>query len=108
MSESDRRTQARVPVEMWVEEASDNAVYFQRSANVSIGGLFLENSVPHPAGTRVTLRFTLPGDEADIRTAAVIVRTEIGPVLGMHLQFVDLPEEAAARIDKFVARALQP
>jgi len=104
VSDSDRRTQTRVPVEMWVEEEADNAVYFQRSANLSSGGLYLENTVPHPVGTKVRLRFTLPGDETPISTQAEIVKTESR--LAMHLKFVDLPADASTRIERFIALAL--
>jgi uncharacterized protein (TIGR02266 family) len=90
---------------MWVEEEADNAVYFQRSANLSSGGLYLENTVPHPVGTKVRLRFTLPGDQAEIVTSAEIVKTE-NNVLGMHLKFLDLPADASTRIERFIAQAL--
>jgi hypothetical protein len=105
-SERNRRAQDRVPVEMWVEEHAENAVYFQRSANLSSGGLYLENSVPHPAGTRVKLRFILPGDDGEIITSAEIVGPEKDAALGMHLKFIELPAAASERIDRFIARAL--
>jgi uncharacterized protein (TIGR02266 family) len=106
VTDSDRRTQTRVPVEMWVEEEADNAVYFQRSANLSSGGLYLENTVPHPVGTRVRLRFTLPGDQAVITTNAEIVKTEAHSTLGMHLKFLDLPADASERIERFISTTL--
>jgi len=106
VSETERRAQARVPVDMWVEEEADNAVYFQRSANVSSGGLFLEYSVPHPTGTRVRIRFTLPGIQGEVTAHAEIVKADGG--LGMHLKFLDLGPDAAARIEQYIARARMP
>jgi len=91
---------------MWVEEQADNASYFQHSGNVSSGGLFLENSVPHPVGTRMRIRFTLPGESGEISTAAEIVKIEIAPVLGMHLKFIDISADAQARIERYIARAV--
>ena len=105
-TDSDRRSQTRVPIDMWVEEQAENASYFQHSGNVSSGGLFLENTMPHPVGTRVRLRFTLPGESGDITTAAEIVKIETAPVLGMRLKFVDLPADAQARIERYIARAV--
>jgi uncharacterized protein (TIGR02266 family) len=106
VSDPDRRTAARVPVEMWVEEQSANAVYFQRSANVSVGGLYLENSVPHPVGTRMSIRFTLPGDDAPLQLDARIVRIEQAATLGMHLEFLEIPAAATGRLERFIARQL--
>jgi hypothetical protein len=103
VSDADRRTQTRVPIEMWVEEKAVDAVYFQRSANLSIGGLYLENTVPHPVGTKLHLRFTLPGDAMEIAADAEIVKTEGG--LGMHLKFTALSASAAEQIERFIARA---
>jgi hypothetical protein len=103
VSDADRRTQTRVPIEMWVEEEAEDAVYFQRSANLSIGGLYLENAVPHAVGTKVHLRFTLPGDSTEITTDAEIVKSDGG--LGMHLKFAGMPASAAERIERFIARS---
>lgn len=105
-TESERRAAARVPVEMWVEEASANAVYFQRTANVSMGGLYLEHSVPHAVGTRMELRFTLPGDDVQVHTVAEIVKIEQVEAIGMHLKFVDLPAPMAERIDRYIGQHL--
>jgi uncharacterized protein (TIGR02266 family) len=106
VTDSDRRRETRVPVEMWVEEEADNAVYFQRSANLSSGGLYLENTVPHPVGTKVQLRFTLPGDQTVITTGAEIVKTEASSVLGMHLKFEGLSADASERIQRFITTTL--
>ena len=49
----ERRSGSRVPVQIWVEEKTERELYFQRSANLSLGGIYLENTIPHPVGTRV-------------------------------------------------------
>ena len=105
MGDNERRNAVRVPVEMWVEESSERELYFQRSANLSIGGMFLENTVPHPVGTVINIRFTLPGDTVRIETKAQIVNaadsTDGG--LGMGLKFVELEPGVAERIRTFIA-----
>jgi uncharacterized protein (TIGR02266 family) len=104
MSE-ERRRALRVPVQMFVEESHDHATYFQHSSNLSSGGIFLEKTIPHPVGTRVALQFTLPGDHTPIKVTAEIVNAlESEARLGMGLKFVDLPPDAAGRIDRFVAQ----
>ena len=105
---AERRTSQRIPVEMWVEESTDRELYFQRGANLSLGGIFLERTIPHPRGTLVNLRFTLP-----TATQPICVRGEIVNVgdaaneLGMGIRFIDLPETEAQRIAEFIERATQ-
>lgn len=91
---------------MWVEESSEGGLYFQRAANLSEGGIFLERTIPHPVGTRVTLEFTLPGDAEPIRVHAEIVNAAtVESEPGMGLRFVDVPPALAERIRGYVARA---
>jgi uncharacterized protein (TIGR02266 family) len=101
----ERRREVRLAIEMWVEEtAEDSSLYFQRTANLSVGGMFLEATVPHPVGTRVSLRFTLPGDRTPIEAKAEIVNAgQGGDAIGMGLKFIDLPPAAGQRIGQFVA-----
>ena len=102
----ERRLVPRVPVQIWVEEASERDLYFQRSANLSEGGIYLENTIPHPVGTRVTLRFSLPGDKEKLQVLAEVVGAIAGEEeMGMGLKFVELAEEAAQRIRQFIAHA---
>jgi uncharacterized protein (TIGR02266 family) len=101
----ERRRALRVPVQMFVEESHDHTTYFQTSSNLSSGGIFLERTIPHPVGTRVALQFTLPGDHTAIKVTAEIVNAaENEKQLGMGLKFVDLGQEAARRIDEFIAQ----
>ncbi|HEY7957546.1 MAG TPA: PilZ domain-containing protein [Polyangia bacterium] len=105
MTDSDRRTGARIPVKMWVEESSAGGLYFQRAANLSEGGIFLERTIPHPIGTMVSLQFTLPDEAEPLRVRAEIVNAAAAEAeLGMGLRFVELAEPEAERIRRFVAR----
>ncbi len=99
----------RVPVQMFVEESHDETTYFQRSSNLSPSGIFLENTVPHPVGTRVALQFTLPGDHTPIRVDAEIVSAlEEDAHLGMGLRFVDAPGDVSQRIAAFISQKTEP
>lgn len=98
----DRRSAARTPFDIWIEETSDQATYFQRSANLSAGGLYLENGIPQPVGTLMSLRFALPDDPAPIRLTAEVVRVETDTPFGMHLKFLAIPDDAAQRIARYV------
>jgi uncharacterized protein (TIGR02266 family) len=103
MDSKERRRGMRVPVKMWVEEQSENSLYFQRSANLSTGGIYLENTIPHDVGTVVNLLFTLPGDSEPLRVRGEIVAPHHeANDLGMGVRFVELTPELAARLERFV------
>src|SRR6185437_1475752 len=58
----ERRRDKRIPVDMWVEAEDGEDLYMQRAANLSVGGAFFAQTVPTLVGTKVKLRFQLPGD----------------------------------------------
>jgi uncharacterized protein (TIGR02266 family) len=102
---NERRRWARIPVEMWVQESRGRELYFQRAANLSRGGLFLENTIPHPYGTMVNLEFTLPGQGQPLRLRGRIVNLPgSGSELGMGVEFVDLDPRAERLIVEYVER----
>ena len=71
----------------------------------TLGGIYLENTIPHPVGTRVTLRFTLPGDEDKLEVRAEVAAAMTGEEeFGMGLKFVELDGAVAERIQKYIAR----
>ena len=98
--QADRRSARRVPLEVWVEEISEDAVYFQRTADVSPGGLHLAGTVPHPPGTEVKVRFGLPDGGDEIEASGVVTdgpREEGGT--GMGIRFTELDPEVAQRLE---------
>jgi len=102
---TERRQGNRVPVQIWVEEKTDRELYFQRSANLSSGGIYLENTIPHPVGTRVNLRFQLPGDADKIEVKAEVAAAIAGEEeFGMGLKFLDLGADIADKIKQYIAR----
>jgi uncharacterized protein (TIGR02266 family) len=102
----ERRSSVRIPVEMWVEESTERELYFQRGANISEGGIFLERTIPHPRGTVVTLQFTLPNDTSPVKVRGEIVNVgEASNELGMGVKFLDLAEGDRQRIQSFIERA---
>jgi len=102
----ERRSSARIPVEMWVEESTERELYFQRGANISVGGIFLERTIPHVRGTVVTLQFTLPNDTSPLKVKGEIVNVgEATTELGMGIKFLDLADDDRQRIHSFIERA---
>jgi type IV pilus assembly protein PilZ len=107
-SGSERRTSARLPMEMWVEELTDASQVFRRAGNLSRGGLYLDQTIPLPIGTRVSLKFTLPDDKVPVTVFAETVSIRGDVALGMGVKFVEVPPEVQARIDAYVKRVHTP
>jgi uncharacterized protein (TIGR02266 family) len=94
------------------DESGEGFIYFY-STDVSLGGLFLESDIPLKLGTRVFLSFALRGGEAPLRTIGRVVRVERETaesltVVGMGVQFSDLPESAKRAIQDYVEGAPEP
>jgi uncharacterized protein (TIGR02266 family) len=99
----DRRRHERVSVEIWVEETRGRELYYLRAANLSRGGVFLENTIPHPYGTLVELEFTLPGDRERLHVRGRVVdRPEMADRLGMAVEFIEMEPAVARKIEEFV------
>ena len=62
------RYQFRVPVQV----SSDQGETSGYSVNVSLGGMLLEIPVPFPFGTKLNLRFRLPGIDSDTEVEATV------------------------------------
>lgn len=107
-ADKDRRTSARLPIEMWVEELAEGSQVFRRAGNLSSGGMHLDHTIPIPLGTRVRLRFTLPGDNVPLMVNAEIVSIAVNSVLGMGVKFLDVEPTTQNRIDGYLLRALTP
>lgn len=106
MTADERRGERRIPIEMWVEELLGEDRYFQRSANLSLGGIYLEGTIPHPRGTIVNLKFTLPGDTDAIKVRGEIVGEPDEDRLGMNVKFLSLDETPGLtdRLKSFLAK----
>ena len=99
----ERRQESRVPLELWMEEAVGDEVYFRRTGNVGIGGVYFDNAIPHETGTEVTLKFTLPGDrEIVVARGTVINKATKQHPLGMRVRFIKIEGDGKARIRTFI------
>ena len=102
--QGERRAAPRVPLELWMEEAVGEEIYFRRTGNVSLGGVFFDNAIPHQAGTELTLKFTLPGDrEMVVARGTVVNKGNNTNPLGMRVRFVNIEGDGKLRIKNFIA-----
>jgi uncharacterized protein (TIGR02266 family) len=100
----DRRRAARAPLDLWVEEEKGDELYFRRTGNVSLGGVYFEQTIPHALGTVVRLRFALPGEaQRMIEAQAEIVNTPtVKDGLGMGLRFVSMNDADRLALQSFL------
>ena len=104
---TERRAEPRLAVDLWVESEEGEAIYFQRAGNLSAGGAFFTQTMPHPVGTRVRLRFALPDAPGEISCQGEIVRAVAHGEPGMGVKFLDLAPNVQDRIRNLVAKAPQ-
>jgi uncharacterized protein (TIGR02266 family) len=100
----------RVPAEMPVDLELRGDSFVAMSVNIGLGGLFVATDRKFEIGDRVEVRFTLPGQEQPVAVAGQVqwLYGHQGRALGVGLQFVGLPEEAAVAIQAFLRSAPRP
>lgn len=103
MSGSDHRASPRADITIWVEEHRPLGITFHHTGNISPTGVYFEGTLPHPLGTVVTLRFTLPNREAPIETQGEVVRSLLKQDRpGMAIRFTSLKPGDAEAISQLV------
>ena len=102
----ERRMAVRIPIDLWMEEVRGDEVYFRRSCNISEGGVFFEQSIPHPVGTHVTLRFSLPGTPHELTVDGDVVSAAHVSGLGMGVKFTKLAGKDKALLASFIKETL--
>jgi uncharacterized protein (TIGR02266 family) len=100
----ERRNDARISLEMWVEETTQNERYFRRASNLSRGGLRLDYTIPLPKGTAVNLTFTLPGDARPVTVTGEIVSTGMQNELRMGVKFINVQADYQTQLDAYLDR----
>ena len=106
-SDADRRNNRRLPLRIQVEYECMEDFLVDYTANVSIGGMFIETGSPQPIGTRFRLRFELPGLDHFIDTTAevrwVLSTDDAGTLpAGMGIRFADLSPEDQRHVQNLI------
>jgi PilZ domain-containing protein len=102
-SESDRRDSRRVPIQLLVRDATLGGSYEPFQGNLGIGGVYFDALHP-PVGSKVELRFIIPGTE-EIRVLGEVLRvSREGERFGAHVKFLDIPLDAELAIARFLQR----
>lgn len=101
------RRHPRAPVVMEVSFRSTGSFLVSYSLNISKGGFFLETEEKVPLGTRMTVRFTIPGADSPVETTAIVTwarpaNEKEGTPPGLGLQFDELDQNIGGRIDALI------
>jgi uncharacterized protein (TIGR02266 family) len=108
-----RRRHRRVGVSIDVDYSAGDDVFVEKSVNLSMGGMFISTGNPLPAGTAVSLRFTIPDAEPiEVRGEVTWVQSldPDGPPdqhPGMGIRFDDLSQKDARTLRTFLVRRLE-
>jgi len=101
---SERRSSERIDVVWSVDCETEQTFLYASITNISEMGIFVETHEPLEVGTRLTLRFAMPGtDEPFILMGQVqwvnpIRMLSDNPNPGMGIRFVELNGEARERL----------
>lgn len=107
----DSRKELRVPLLITKVKAEQGGKFFFGYAkSISKTGLFIQSANPKDVGEKFRIEFALPKDMGTIScTAEVVWKRDYHPYdefePGMGLKFVDIEEEMAIKIDKWVLTA---
>lgn len=110
MKEKRQYTRAPVRVEIICDELKDEqrrgeAVLCFYSTDISLGGVFLETSVPFKVGDTLHIRFVLPRVDKSIITIGKVVRlgqSGAGSVPGIGIEFERLNFDDKKLIEGYV------
>ena len=95
-----RRSSPRVVLSIPVAYRSGDTITAVLTLNLSKGGIGIRTMNPLPGGTKVRLRFRLPGARREIEAEARVAWSDRR--IGMGLQFEKVSSENQAAVDEFV------
>lgn len=100
--ESDRRDSMRVPIQLLVRDTGLGGSFEPYAGNLGIGGVYFEAAHP-PVGTRLELRFLVPGAREEIRVSGEVLRvSQEGSRFGAHVKFVDIELDDELAIARYL------
>ena len=101
---SERRSYERIDVEWSVDCETEQTFLYASITNISEMGIFVATHEPLEVGTRLTLRFAMPGEQSpfilggQVAWVNPIKLLSDNPNPGMGIRFVDLSSENRERI----------
>jgi len=106
---SNLRSSERIDLEVKVTLESDSNFYTGLTQNISAGGVFIATHLIRPIGSRISLKFALPGSPEPIAVETEVRWIKENSALmradgasGMGVRFIELSPEATAAITAFL------
>jgi hypothetical protein len=100
--DDDRRESQRVPIHLLVRDAAIGGLFEPYDGNLALGGVWFDSFHP-PVGSRVEVRFLVPGARDEVRAVGEVLRvSREGPRFGAHVKFVEIPLDAELAIARFL------
>mgnify|MGYP000518931503 CR=1 FL=1 len=104
MNTKEKRLFSRVPLstDVYFEDEKGDRLFYVKSRDISMGGLFLEGELPLVTGTLLFISFALPGHKRFLRMTAEVVR-QAG--WGVGVRFAGLSESSRRWLEDFLMRS---
>ena len=105
----DRRQFERVLVDLEVDYRCEDTFLFAYITDISAMGIFVQTRSPEPAGTKLNLRFMVPGQDRPFELEGEVIwvnpyrpgdRENLNP--GMGIRFMDLIQADRERLTELV------
>lgn len=99
----ERRQHLRMVATITFEVRNARGFALLPARDFSAGGAYFDRSIPMPVGSRLEVRFSLPGDGRAIRCEAEVANVPGCGLYGMGIRFVNLAPGDLSRIEAFSA-----
>jgi uncharacterized protein (TIGR02266 family) len=98
----ERRRAVRVAVVIPIEVRDAHGFSLHSCSDLSIGGVYFDRAIPHPVGSQVQLKFSLPGDAHSVQCAGEVVNVPDTQQYGMGVRFIGLTPADEALLVQFI------
>ena len=100
--DDDRRDSRRVAIRLLVRDGALGGSFEPFDGNLGIGGVYFDGPHP-PVGSRLELRFLVPGASEEVRALGEVLRvSREGDRFGAHVRFLEIPLEAELAIARWL------
>lgn len=97
----ERRESPRLPIAVWVKNASATD-FEQVEGDISVGGMHFTDALPIQ-GKKIDLRFRLPGRDDEVHVKGEVVEVSSrGSRYGAHVRFTEVETETERAIARYI------
>ena len=110
MSGSERRKDARIPVDLDAQVRKGSDLYLAKVLNLSVSGMLLKVPVMFEEGDVISVNFHIPNSQSQVKAQARVMwksRVENSPAFGVGIQFEQIDMTDFGALGQFIYRALK-